>query len=341
MILPIFLPNIGCNQRCIYCDQTLITGIEDCDLPSYLENIFNKIESPCEIGIYGGDILGVEIKKLKEILQSLEPFFEKIKNLRVSTRPFAPKKEIYEKIELLKKYKLSVVELGIPTFNDSILQFLKRGHTVRDLEEMYWFLRKFGLNVALQVMVGLPGETTDDIKECVRNIVRLRPDYIRIYPLVIIRGTPLANLLIEGKIRLFSFEEALRRAAYIYSAAESRGIRVFKIGLTYTEKLEREIIGGFFHPAFGHMVRCHIYLEALKVVISEYELSGKITLFVNKNDLTYVYGYKGENLKFFEKIGVILSPQVSNLNRWEFRLQAGSSFSLRMDALQVFEKTLN
>ncbi len=341
MILPIFLPHFGCEKRCIYCDQTYITEKEDYDLTRYVCDLTDKIKEPFEVALYGGDIFGAKKEELEKILKILKPLIERSKGMRVSSRPLVSRKGFSEILELLKDHRLNVVELGIPTFNDSILRFLKRGHTVKDLEETYRYLESRGIKVALQLMVGLPKETEMDIKETVRNVLRLKPHYIRIYPLVVIRGTPLAEMVASEKVRLVSFEEAVRRAAYIYASAKKNGIDVLKIGLTDNRSLRENVKGGFYHPSFGYIVRCYIFLSVLKKIFSECGIRGKIRIEVSRRDVSHLCGYKGENLRSFEKEGVELDITVSDLNNWEFRLTDGVGFYFKSNAIELFEETLN
>jgi len=323
MIFPIFLPNFGCNPRCIYCDQSYITERKKPKVKD-IKEIVSRIETPCEVGIYGGDFLRIEKATLKEIFSILEEFGKKILGLRISTRPKRIDDETARVIDFLLAHKVNVIELGIPTFSDSILRFLNRGHTVSDLIEMYGYLRDKGFKICLQVMVGLPFEKREDIKVTTKNLVALRPDYIRIYPLVVLKGTPLAEMLSSGFLKLEDFEEVLRRTAYIYCHMEKEGIKVLKIGLTDNEMLRSNIQGGFYHPSFGYLVRCFIFLEALKGVKNKYDLKGKIKITVNRREIPYVYGLKGSNILTLKKIGIDLLVIPAELNPHEFLLTDGS-----------------
>ncbi|MCX7858333.1 MAG: radical SAM protein [Deltaproteobacteria bacterium] len=336
MIVPIFLPHMGCKKRCIFCDQKYITEKDDYDLKEHIEKSLGSIHSTFEIGLYGGDIFGLQKEKLKSILEHFEPFLEKIERIRVSAKPARINDELIDIIDLLKTYKVQVVELGIPTFNDLILDLLNRGHTVKDLEEIYVYLRREGFKVALQVMVGLPHETDSDIRNTVRYILKLKPDYIRIYPLVIIKGTPIASMISEGMIKLVEFDEAVKRAAFIYVNAVNHEIDVIKIGLTDNKTLRENVVGGFFHPSFGYLVRCHIFFVALRDALVPDYIGKLVTLQIYEKDLPYISGYRGENLRYFKEKGIQIKILPTDLKPWEFVVSDEKGSENKKNAIKVF-----
>lgn len=105
----------------------------------------------------------------------------------------------------------TLVELGVQALDDSILREVKRGHTVADVVEASRGLRDSGLKVGYHMMPGLPGSDPSRDLGDLRRIFEdadFRPDYLKIYPTLVIGGTPLHRLWREGRYRPLSTEEA-------------------------------------------------------------------------------------------------------------------------------------
>ena len=189
MIVPVFLPHLGCRQKCIYCNQHHITGKSSQENTSEtIRKALDPVKLRTEVAIYGGNPFGLGIDGLARLFSLFADYREKITSMRISTEPIVPD---VQTIDLLRDYNVTTVELGIPVFSDEKLHALGRHHTVRDLYDTHEALIRAGLTVGLQVMVGLPGETTQDIRSTVQHVLRLKPAFIRVYPLVVLRDTPL------------------------------------------------------------------------------------------------------------------------------------------------------
>ena len=129
--------------------------------------------------------LGIDPEALRRLFSFFDDYRDAITNFRISTKPLPLNTEI---IEILKTNRVTTIELGIPTFNDQILETLNRKHTANDLRLSLTRLTAEGFQIALQVMVGLPDETMEDIRDTTENIIRLNPSYIRIYPARVLKG---------------------------------------------------------------------------------------------------------------------------------------------------------
>ncbi len=302
MIAPIFLPHLGCRQRCIYCNQHHITGKRSSHTVSEtIRSTLAPLEEPAEIALYGGSPLGLPFDDMARLFGLLGEYKKNIKSVRMSAEPVKPDGPV---IDLLRQSNVTTVELGIPVFSDEKLRALGRHHTVVDLYTTYEALTRAGIIVGLQVMVGLPNETLDDIRTTVRHLLKLKPRFIRIYPLVVLTGTPLESDYKANRFSPLSLEDAVVRALFIYLNAEAAGIKVIKMGLTENEFLKTEIVAGPYHPAFGYLVRSEaVYLSILKVC-REKRFSGFVSILLSKKDVPHLTGYRRSNLKRFEEQGL-------------------------------------
>ena len=320
MIVPVFLPHLGCSSRCIYCDQVNITDVRKAAVGETVRESLAPVTGPVEVGLYGGDLFGLGIEDLKRLFAWFEPFREKISSFRISTRP-VPFNE--EKVQFLKDSGVGTIELGMPSFNDAILHTLNRRHTVADLVRTFYRLKEKGFTTALQVMVGLPGESMADIRETAERLSSLKPDYVRIYPLAVLSGTPLEAMWREGRFIPPSFEDAVVRALHIYLTSLREGLKVIKMGLTENEVIEDRVTAGTFHPAFGYVVKTWAFRLAVLSKVRTGAMKGSAVVRLNKRDVPHLVGLKRDNLARFREEGVEISweegatPEGSFLLVWE------------------------
>jgi len=321
MVVPVFLPHSGCRERCIYCHQGYITDVGSDDLRTRIDGALRGRREACEVGLFGGNIFGIEPTDLEKLFSSFDGHRGMIQGFRISTKP-VPLRD--ETIDILRRNGVHLIELGIPTFNDAILAGLGRAHTAQDLFSAYERLKGEGFGLALQFMVGLPGETMDDIERTVENMVKLRPEYIRIYPLVVLRNTPLHGLYERGDFKPISFDDALERAVAIYRGALRHGVDVVNVGLTDNEMVKDMVAAGFYHPAYGNLVQSRIFRGALESALSKMTVPREVTVTLHKNDIPLLVGYRRENLKWFADRGIALRWDPSGTERGSFQIACGT-----------------
>lgn len=324
MLCPVFLTHLGCTKRCTYCDQTYITEIDRVDLEGILQGMPRHNMASYEVGLYGGNIFGIEPELLKKIFACFDDYRDRILNFRVSTKPVPLNDEI---ISILRQNNVTVIELGIPTFNNKILEKINRDHTADDILRAYNRLKAEGFRVALQVMVGLPDETPGDIVHTVENIVALHPDYIRIYPLAIIKGTPLWRDYENGRFVPISFEDAVLRSLYIYLNAYIHNIRTVKMGLTDNEIIREKIVGGFYHPAFGSIVKSEGFFLAILTQAEGKGIKGNIEIGINKRDIPHVIGHRRANIERFRGHGIFVELNEMDIGQGSFIIRKGGKES--------------
>jgi histone acetyltransferase (RNA polymerase elongator complex component) len=337
MILPVFLPHFGCNEKCIYCDQQFITDIRDTDLSTVIAKTLNVHEGPFEVGLFGGNIFGIKPDQLRQLFSHFEKYIDRITNFRISTKPVPLNNE---NIEILKANKVTVIELGIPTFNDKILSRLNRWHSAVDLVTACKVLTENGFHVALQFMAGLPDETRADIETTVRNMIALKPYYIRIYPLVVLAATPLGEMYTKGLFIPDSFDTVLDRVVYMYLNALKEGISVVKMGLTDNEVIKENIIAGQYHPAYGYMVKSRAFYLAIMAKLRALSVAGKdVVVHLNNRDVPHLLGYKRGNITRFAEEGISIQWEKEEIDRDSFILQCDSHSIVgnTLDALEMFE----
>ncbi|CAN2041588.1 Radical SAM core domain-containing protein [Candidatus Magnetomoraceae bacterium gMMP-15] len=316
-IVPVFLPQTGCPHQCAFCNQRVITG-ENNPKPS-LENISNQIKrflsyrSPSrtwsQISFYGGNFLGLPLNYMQQLLELAQDFVDKgkVQSLRFSTRPDTITKP---RLNILKKYSVETIELGVQSMNDYVLSCSKRGHSSEDTVQAVSLLKKYNYNIGLQLMIGLPGENQSSHLETGRKIAELKPDFVRIYPAIVLKGSILAKWYKEGKYTPLSLDSAVTQAKELYLIFNKNNIPVIRMGLQPSESLDQNsILAGPFHPSFGHLIYSEIFLDKAGSILSKKACYSAV-LRVHPRSISKMLGLNKMNIKKLEQKFNLKSIQV-------------------------------
>ncbi len=266
LIIPIFINHKGCPHRCIFCSQK--SAVEDYNTP--IEKIPEVIESYIstqikkfgeinpkyeitQIAFYGGSFTCLGFDFMEKYFSKVEPFFlkYKINSIRISTRPDCVNQEI---LDFLKIKKVKTVEIGAECFDDNILKILKRGHTVNDIINACKLIKENNLELSIQLMVGLPEENEKIIEKNLKYLKEIKPDFLRIFPLIVLKNTELEKMYYEKKYTPISLENAVKILSKFYNLCEREGINIIQMGLHYSEHLVKNYVAGPLHPAIKDLV---------------------------------------------------------------------------------------
>lgn len=339
MLIPVFLPHYGCTERCIYCDQRSITDFRSRDLRSYISETLDRQQGPYEVGLFGGNIFGLTPGQLKDLFSHFDKYADTITGFRISTKPV---NYDIEKLNTLKENKVKIIELGSPTFNDKLLSVLNRAHTAEDTVKAFEVLRDEGFLVALQFMTGLPYETMDDTEKTVEMMQKLRPHYIRIYPLVVLAGTPMGETYGKTSFSRVNFETVLDRSVYLYLSALREQIPVVRMGLSDNELIREHIIGGHYHPAYGYLVKSRAFHHAILANLGSFGVVKHIKVLLNNADVPHLVGDRRSNLSHFIERGVVVEWQIHDVPRNTFIIETVERRveGHILDALNMYTKEL-
>jgi histone acetyltransferase (RNA polymerase elongator complex component) len=264
-IIPVFIPHHGCPHRCVFCDQQTITGIaRPPDGAEVAALIGERLAAPrregtWEIAFYGGSFTCLPADRQTELLAPAKAALDRgeISAIRLSTRPDAIDRETLAR---LIAFGVGTVELGAQSLDDAVLAAAARGHTAADTAAAVAAIRAAGLKCGLQLMPGLPGEDWPSLIVTTARTLALAPDFIRIYPAVVLAGTELAAMAAAGAYRPLALEAAVARAAYLKNRCENTGIPAIRVGLQASEELSGgAVLAGPYHPAFGAMVEAYLF----------------------------------------------------------------------------------
>ena len=308
-IIPIFVPHLGCPNDCIFCNQRKISGqikpVTENDVRDtiefYLSN-FKETNANIEVAFYGGSFTGIEVEQQNKLLQAAYDYIKekKVHSKRIYTRPDYIDKEILKR---LRKYKVKTIELGVQSTNDYILDRCKRGHTFKDVIKASKLIRRFRMKLGHQMMLGLPDSTELDDINTAKDLIKLKPDMVRIYPVLVIKGTELEKEYNENKYDPLTVEQAVDRCKELCYLFGRKKIDVIRIGLQNTDTIcsptnqGSEVVAGPYHETFRQLVESSIYYDTIVDKIKKFNTRVKeVEVTVNPQNVNNVVGYKKSNI---------------------------------------------
>lgn len=335
-IIPIFVPHLGCPNNCIFCNQKKISGqtkmvnakdVED-TIEYYLKN-FKDDNKYVEVAFFGGSFTAIEKEKQEELLQAVQKYIQdkKVNSIRISTRPDAIDKDI---LKMLKKYHVKTIELGVQSMNNYILNRSQRGHTVEDVKKASKLIRWNGFILGHQMMVGLPESTKQDEINTAKELIKLKPKIVRVYPVLVIKDTPLAIEYENKEYTPLTVTQAIERCKEIVELFNKHKINVIRIGLQNTEEISdpsketSQVVAGPYHPAFRQLVESSMWYDSLLNEIKKINTKViKVKIIANPENINNIIGHKKENvLKLKEVYDVDVTVESSEeIKPGKFKLE--------------------
>jgi len=305
LIVPIFIPHEGCPYRCVFCNQTEISGQDkkaDRDkvlkpLKTYLKSRpLEDLPGHREAAFYGGTFTGLPIERQKFFLSILQPWLQEglIHAIRVSTHSLFIDSE---RLELLKNNGVKTVELGVQSTDLEVLKLAGRETSIELLSKKANMIRDYNLQLGLQLMPGLPGDTVQKFIKSVDDVVDMRPSFVRLYPALVIRNTALHDIYKKGQYRPWGLENTLEALTIAVKKFSKAKIPVIRIGLHPEPSLLEGYVDGPIHPSMRYLVDCQISLERMVGILNNLEkLPEKILFKVPSRQVSTYTGHKRENI---------------------------------------------
>lgn len=308
-IIPIFVPHLGCPNDCIFCNQKKITGRQNSlngeqveqKIARYLTTFPQKTNRTVEVGYYGGSFTGIELAKQKELLSPATRAYQQnlISGIRLSTRP----DYIDEKILAhLQNYEVQTIELGVQSLEEKVLAKAKRGHNVQSIYQAVKLIKQKGFRLGIQLMVGLPEDSQDSFLSTVKKTIALQPNFVRLYPTLVIRDTYLAELYQQGKYQPLSLDEAVYLCKEAYKAFTAANIPVIRLGLQSSEEISHsgDVLAGPYHPAFRELVENIFFREKIEKILERENREGQeeLLIFVHPSKISITVGQKRKNIAY-------------------------------------------
>ena len=306
-IIPIFIPFLGCPHDCAFCNQIKITNYKDtmdpkkvkAEIEKYL-GYFPQNDNLKEIAFFGGSFTGLDEDVMTGYLKVANAYKKKgiIDRIRLSTRPDYINNSI---LDILKEYDVDVIELGIQSLDQEVLDYNERGHSVKQSYQASKLIKEYGFTLGHQIMPGLYMDSYEKTIKTVLESIKIGPEMVRIYPTLVIKDTKLASLYEAGIYRPLSLDEAIEissQAAILYKYAN---INIIRIGLQATENINegKDVIAGPFHPAMRQLVESNIYKIYLEDLIKKHGFKDSISIYTNNRNISLISGNNKSNKKYF------------------------------------------
>ncbi len=321
--ISIFVPHIGCPNKCSFCNQRYITGTFKAPRISDVESAISIAKkSPkynplvTEIAFFGGSFTAINRNYMLDLLKTASEAVEKgeAKGIRISTRPDAIDDEI---LTLLKEHNVTAIELGAQSLDNRVLRMNNRGHSVSDVVKASKLIKDYGFELGLQIMTGLYCDNDETAIKTAEKVIEIKPDTVRIYPTIVLKDTYLAALYSDNIYKPQTLENAVNLASRLYTMFTDAGIKVIRLGL---HSIEGEaFIAGPWHPAFSELCQSRIMLENVIELLKE---KGNYIIYVNKSDVSKMAGQKRSNLIHLASMGYNCKVKVlETLKEFEIKIE--------------------
>jgi histone acetyltransferase (RNA polymerase elongator complex component) len=219
-------------------------------------------------------------------------------------------------LKLLKSYNVTAIELGAQSMRDRVLKMNNRGHTSDDVVRASALIKKYGFSLGLQMMTGLYKDSDTAAISTAKQIIKIKPDTVRIYPTIVLKDTYLAALYSDNRYEPQSLEGAVNLAAELLLMFEKADIKVIRLGLHSIE--DNSYVAGPWHPAFSELCLSALYLRRAK---EQLKSKGKYTIYVNPKAISQMIGQKKSNINALKKEGYICKVSADeNLKDNEIRV---------------------
>lgn len=331
-IIPIFVSHMGCPNDCVFCNQKKINGTEQAIPPgnvrahvlSYLKTMQRE---RIELAFYGGSFTGIEWP-LQEAYLSVANALKVeglIHKIRLSTRPDYMSEKT---VAALKAYGVDLVELGCQSFDASILNRTKRGHTTHAIYDAVQMLKKYDIKFGIQLMLGLPGDHFGAFMYSVEETIKLNPDCVRIYPTLVIKDTELSTLYQSGQYEPLPLETAVFQVAMAMKRFYAARVNVIRIGLQSSDMIDfdSEVEAGPFHPAFGEQVMSFLFFDAIKQHLEDAPQGENLEIQCHPKKISVLIGDKRQNIERIKQLCAskgyngVFTRQNADLNEMTVRI---------------------
>lgn len=320
--IAIFIPHVGCKNQCSFCNQRVISGK---NVPPTIEQVFNilskadtdiKDKSNTQVAFFGGSFTAINREYMIALLEVANKF--SFNGIRVSTRPDCVDCEV---LDILKFYNVNAIELGAQSMDDSVLMCNNRGHSSKDVIAASRLIKQYGFSLGLQMMVGLYGDSYEKSLDTCNKLIEICPDTVRVYPTVILKHTELEKIYCSGKYNVMPLDVAVDCCSEILWRFWQKNIKVIKLGLHASNDVEREMVGGIYHPAFRELCEGRLYYKLALQLLCNSE-SKKVKLYVNPKAVSKLIGQSKVNANNFLKLGFDIKFLTDvNLSDYQLRVE--------------------
>ncbi len=321
MIIPVFIPHQGCPGQCLFCNQTSISGqqtqtVKDEEYVSQtILKWLNRSRShdTVQVAFYGGSFTCLAAGRQEQLLDAVQPFLRtgQVNSIRLSTRPDCVSEAV---CDFLLTKGVQTVELGVQSLDDQVLAAAERGHSARQSLDAAQMVKGKGLRLGIQLMPGLPAESTRSFAATIQQVVELHPEFVRLYPTLVIKGSGLAVSYRKKEYQPLSMQRAVALCCMAKERLDKAKIAIIRMGLQASESLESELLAGPYHPAFGEMVAGRVWFRRVRRLLAACPPGKKVRLRISGRDMSTFVGQKRMNMKRLDTLNLLARLELTTDN---------------------------
>ena len=228
-----------CVKKCYYCDFVSFTN-QNANIKKYIQAILKELEqydlnkyNITTIYIGGGTPSAISSAYIVNILEKIK---EKLENNNTEWKDIEITIEVNpgtvtkEKLQDYKSVGVNRLSIGLQTTNDNLLKIIGRIHTYEEFLETYKLAEEVGFkNINVDLMIGLPSQTIQDLKDSLNKVIKLEPKHISTYSLILEENTVLEKLVESGKLILPDEDMERQMYWYVKNTLELNGYNHYEI----------------------------------------------------------------------------------------------------------------
>ena len=300
-----------CKQKCYYCD--FISYVNKCDIiPQYIESLKKELdtydfskENITTIYIGGGTPSFIPSKEIVSILEKLK---QKLKNNKTKwedleiTIEINPGTATYEALNDYKKVGINRLSIGLQSSNNERLKQIGRIHTKEEFINTYNMAERVGFkNKNIDLMIGLPEQTIEEIKQDLDFVINLNPTHISVYSLIVEEGTKIEKMITSGKLKLPDEELERNMYWYVKNTLELNGYTHYEISNFAKKGKESK-----------HNLNCWEQKEYIGLGVAAHSYFNSIR-YGNTNNLQKYIDFNWENYEEAEEKEIRIIEEIQDL----------------------------
>ena len=272
-------------------------------IDEYLTNDkISKKEKP-EIAFYGSNFFELSDKVQETLLKIVDEYVvsKKVRGAQIRINPI---NITVEKIRLMKKHHIKTVEIILGSSSNYILKKSKRKYTIEDIRKIKKMFRFSFIKTGYVMNIGMIDSKENDEFNTAKEILKLKPKFVVISPMLVYKGTELAKKYATEDYEALSVDAAAQRCKEITYMFKKNGLDDVRIELYDTNQkyddvaTAENVVAGPFHPAFNKYVEGMMWYDSIAEKIKNTNSKVKrLEVEINPEDLDRAVGYNKANIE--------------------------------------------
>lgn len=276
-----------CKSKCYYCDFTSYTN--RCEqIEGYIQEVIREMEqydlskyNVTTIYIGGGTPSYIDERYIKQLLEELKKRLKENQTkwgaieITIEVNPGTVTKN---KMETYRQAGVNRVSIGLQSTNDALLKQIGRIHNYQEFLEAYQLVKEAGFeNINVDLMIGLPNQTIEDIKQSLKEIEKLSPNHVSVYSLIVEEDTKMEELIRKGNLELPEEETERQMYWYVKNKLELNGYKHYEISnFAKTGKESKHNVNCWEQKEYiGLGATAHSYLNGIRYSNSDFPEEGQ------------------------------------------------------------------